>query len=243
MYRIRSGAATVAACLALGLCVPGALAQRGPAQARNPAPNTHKTQAGPLGKHKKLLAPITHRNLTLIPVVATAAGPGKNYLVLDEGMQGGKVEIVEKEGGGQVSELVLRNKGKEPLFLMAGEVVVGGKQDRIIGKDTVIPASTEQAVPVFCVEHGRWQQRRADFSTANALAHTELRKKAKYESQQAVWEEVSKKNAVRKTSNATHTYKRLVQDKATKTSVADYQKHFDAALAKLSALSSRSTAR
>jgi hypothetical protein len=40
---------------------------------------------------------------------------------------------------------------------MPGEIIVGGQQDRAVGREYVI-APSEQPVPieVFCVEHGRW---------------------------------------------------------------------------------------
>ena len=38
-----------------------------------------------------------------------------------------------------MNQLVLINRGKKPLVLLAGEVVSGGKQDRIIGKDRIVP--------------------------------------------------------------------------------------------------------
>jgi hypothetical protein len=40
----------------------------------------------------------------------------------------------------QVNKLVLINNSKRPLLLLAGEIVTGGKQDRVIGKDRIVPA-------------------------------------------------------------------------------------------------------
>ena len=66
------------------------------------------------------------------------------------------------------------------MFLLAGEVILGGKQDRIIGQNTIIAANTTQSVPVFCVEHGRWTEQESGtvFHSAHALAHGRLRGKA-----------------------------------------------------------------
>jgi hypothetical protein len=59
--------------------------------------------------------------------------------------------------GNQVNQLMVVNHSGKPLYLMPGEVIVGGSQDRTIGEETEI-ASTGKPVPidVFCVEHGRW---------------------------------------------------------------------------------------
>jgi hypothetical protein len=50
---------------------------------------------------------------------------------------------------------------------MPGEVISGGEQDRTIGEETVID-STDRPVPieVFCVEHGRWEGRSHERTSA-----------------------------------------------------------------------------
>jgi hypothetical protein len=178
-----------------------------------------------LDSQSRVLAPLTHANLAVFPVVTTRpAGKQPDYLVLDEGMKTHAVVVVEKGEGGDVNQLELRNTSDRPLFLMAGEVVIGGKQDRIIGKNTIVAPRTTEQVPVFCVEHGRWSGRKAEFSTAQVLAHTELRKKASFSDQGEVWKEVSAKNAKRKLSNETDTYRRVAQDSSVKRSIDGYEK-------------------
>src|SRR5687768_11845760 len=134
-----------------------------------------------LDAQRAMLAPITHANLTLFPVVATVEPKKKvDYLVLDEGMKKKLVVVKEASDSGDVNNLTLVNTSDRPLFLMAGEVVIGGKQDRIIGKNTIVAPKTTETVPVFCVEHGRWSGRKADFQSAEALAHSTLRVKASF---------------------------------------------------------------
>jgi hypothetical protein len=186
-----------------------------------------------LDAHKTALAPITYENLTIMPVVSSAAQGAPSYLVLDEGMKAGKVTVIETGDGGTVNELVLHNRADEPLFLMAGEVIIGGKQDRIIGKDTVIAPKSKETIPVFCVEHGRWSGRKAEFSTAQTLAHTELRKKAKYSDQAQVWNEVASKNAKRQVENSTDTYRHVATDQSVKRAIADYERHIGQAMQSL----------
>jgi hypothetical protein len=192
-------------------------------------------EAAPLGKGKRVLEPIHYQNLTLMPIVLDAGGDKpRSYIVLDEGMAAKKVVIHETGDGGTVNELVLENTSSEPLFLMAGEVIIGGKQDRIIGRDTILPAKTKGPVPVFCVEHGRWSGRKASFESAGALAHTELRKQAKFGGQSKVWQEVADKNAKRALKNESDTYRHVaLGGGSVKSSVAGYEKHFTGVLAKL----------
>ena len=177
-------------------------------------------------------APVTYKNLTLIPLVATKPDAA-DYLALDEGMDKGLVKVSEKQQGGSVNEVVLQNRSDRPLFLMAGEVILGGKQDRVIGKDTIVPAKQTSEVAVFCVEHGRWTGAdQASFRSGKSLAHNELRKKAKYESQGKVWQEVSEKNAKRATANSTDTYRQVATGESVDKAVRPYADHFKGALGK-----------
>ena len=100
--------------------------------------------------------------------------------------------------GDQVNTLVLVNNSDKPLLLLAGEIVTGGKQDRIVGKDRIVPAQSDPIdLGVFCIEHGRWTEDTATFRpSANASAQSlmvqpSVRAKAMVEkSQQDVWDSV-----------------------------------------------------
>jgi hypothetical protein len=146
--------------------------------------------------------------------------------VLDEGMKRGTIKVLEKGDGGSVNELTFQNLSDRPAFLMAGEVVIGGKQDRIIGKNMVIEPRATETIPVFCVEHGRWNGRKAEFSSANALAHKTLRGKASFGSQGEVWQEVSVKNDKRGEANSTDTYRHVATGSKVNASLASYQAAF-----------------
>jgi hypothetical protein len=121
----------------------------------------------------KVLDPIRHGNLTVFPVVAAKTYSTSEFLTLDEGLRSGEVIVTEagsvqglirrhvtpaiRHDGAEVNRLVLVNNSKRPLLLFAGEIVTGGKQDRVIGKDRIIPAESDPVdLSVFCVEPGRW---------------------------------------------------------------------------------------
>jgi len=177
----------------------------------------------------------THQNLTFYPLIARSDGPPADYLVLDEGLAGGQVRVVEKGGGAEVNRLSLENRSQKPLFVMSGEVVIGGKQDRIIGKDAVIGPNETVDVPVFCVEHGRWTEGQAgkSFRSAGSMADTKVRKKAAFkDSQSEVWQEVASKNQARGIANATGTYRQVATgDGGVKKAVEPYARALDPALA------------
>ncbi len=181
--------------------------------------------------HAALLDPIRAGSLALVPIVADAASTTDDLLVLDEAMREKLVRITEFDEG-NVNSLHLQNRADRPVFLLAGEVIIGGKQDRIIGRNTIIPPKTTLEVPVYCVEHGRWDSGPKEFTSANALAHGRLRAQASYASQQDVWNEVATKNKARKTTSRTDTYRKVAVQQADGTN-ASWEKQVDDAIAKL----------
>ncbi len=100
--------------------------------------------------------------------------------------------------GDQVNTLVLVNNSDKPLLLLAGEIVTGGKQDRVIAKDRIVPAGGDPIdLGVFCIEPGRWTEDTATFrGSAKAPAQSfmvqpTIREKAMVgKDQQAVWNSV-----------------------------------------------------
>jgi hypothetical protein len=169
---------------------------------------------GLAGGNYKVLAPISHGDLTIFPVVASKAHDTSDFLTLDEGVRSGEVVVTEvgnihplirrrttvvppQGSGAQVNQLVLVNNSKHPLILLAGEVVTGGKQDRLVGKDRIVPAESDPVdLAVFCVEHGRWVESSKKFDThAYVMAQPSVRKQAMVaNSQQKVWDEVGNSN-------------------------------------------------
>ena len=80
--------------------------------------------------------------------------------------------------------------------MLAGEIVTGGKQDRIVGKDRIIPAETEADLSVFCVEPGRWRESTASFGgSAGYMAAPSIRNEAMAKKDQnGVWDKVRSSN-------------------------------------------------
>lgn len=203
------------------------------AKAPRPKPPATPTAAA-LSESSKMLEPIQVESLTLTPIISTDANAqDEKLLVLDEAM-GKKLVRIHEVKDEDVNNLTLTNKSDQPLFLLAGEVIIGGKQDRIIGKNTVVPAKKTLTVPVFCVEHGRWDNSSKEFTTAKALAHGRLRGSANFDTQSDVWKEVATKNELRKTKSSSDTYRKVAAQQADGT-LGAWEKQVDAGLGKLSA--------
>lgn len=89
-----------------------------------------------------------------------AVKAGLDYLVLEEAIDRAAAVVHET---GSVNQLVIENGGDVDLFIQAGDIVKGGRQDRTIGVDFVVPARSGRIpLPVFCVEQARWHRRGAE---------------------------------------------------------------------------------
>ena len=176
----------------------------------------------------RVLPPIESGNLLLFPVVGPDRAPQSPFLTLDEGIKSGAVEVTEagrvrglvrprpaqnplNDGvlrpfpaqpqynrGDQVNTLVLVNNSDKPLLLLAGEIVTGGKQDRVIARDRIVPAGSDPIdLNVFCIEHGRWTEATPVFGASakspamGLMVQPSVREKAMIaKDQQQVWDSV-----------------------------------------------------
>ena len=149
-----------------------------------------------------VLEPLSHGTLSVYPLVQTARAvvPSDKYLSLKQGVSKGVVTVSEMPNGGDVNRLQVKNTSAQPLLLLSGEIVLGGKQDRVTSTDTVVEANSTRVVAVFCVEHGRWNGQAA-FGGTGGFAEGKLRRLARYEKDQSgVWNHVAKKTAALKAS-------------------------------------------
>jgi len=164
---------------------------------------------GPAHEPLHVLAPITHGNLTIFPIVGGVDYDTSRLLTLDEGVRAGTVIVTEqgsgqgllrrgqpvnRHSGAEVNQLVLINNSDRPLLLLAGEIVTGGKQDRVIGADRlVLPKSDPIDLSVFCVEPGRWVGRSEQFSSMKSqMAQPSVRVPAMAaKDQHEVWNQVA----------------------------------------------------
>ncbi len=178
---------------------------------------------GAFEKEVEIGQPSSAGGVTVFPLRPRAATDGSEYLVLDEAFAAG-VLGVEEVGRGSVNTLLVTNRGTKPVYAMAGELLLGGKQDRIVGQSTIVRAGARRVpVPVYCVEHGRWNGRSSSFATGKALGHASLRKKALFEDQGGVWGEVGATNSALDTRNDSDTYRKAAEKLERETAQATRQ--------------------
>jgi hypothetical protein len=103
-----------------------------------------------------VLDPVTHENLSVYFVRGQSA-TGPVPLTLQEAILKGSVNVHET---GQVNELIIENTGTDDVFVQAGDIVKGGKQDRVLTVSLLIPSGAGK-IPIgaYCVEQGRWSPR------------------------------------------------------------------------------------
>jgi len=113
---------------------------------------------------------IIFRNLKLIPIKRVDQANDSNYTVpnsisLKTGMGNGTVKL--KERGNymldNINVLLIENKSGKDLIIKSGQIVMGGRQDRVFARDTILPPGKDHLVPVYCIEENRWSEKEKKF--------------------------------------------------------------------------------
>ena len=142
----------------------------------------------------RLSGPYQHQNLTIFLIHGANQPDSRMFTPLQEAMERNIVIVHETS---DVNELSIENvSASEEVFVQAGDIVKGGRQDRILAVDLILPAkSGEVPIAAFCVEHLRWSQRGAEstdqFSRTEMAATRDLKLATRQESDQSqVWDKV-----------------------------------------------------
>jgi hypothetical protein len=183
------------------------LASTSPGSAQKGEPRNTDVTRFSLGKATQV------GTIAVIPIIAKTPIDRDKYITLSEAIKKQLVEIVEIPGREEVNALEVRNRSELPLMLVAGELLLGGKQDRIVAKDTIIPPRESRRVPVFCVEHGRWQGSKMSFAPAETFVPDLVRSSASGSRDQTeVWAKVAEANEIAGTGSSTGTVQALIRD-------------------------------
>jgi hypothetical protein len=140
--------------------------------------------------------PVSYRNLSIFLIQGKDQNTKGNILTLQEALERKLFVVYETS---DVNQLEVENLSKEfDVFIQSGDIVKGGKQDRVLAVSIIIPARSGRVrIEAFCVESGRWTKRGSEdsskFNSSNdRIATKELKLAANSaRSQQEVWDKVS----------------------------------------------------
>lgn len=192
----------------------------------------------------------TYENLRLFPIVANDAfvdyhkdlgqftllksAIEENKIIISEtgtrGIDQNASNVGNVDVSGTVNTLLAKNVSTDTIFIMAGEVVKGGKQDRVIGQDLVLAPGQEMDISAFCVEHNRWTTKEGNggkFNNYFSVSSMDIRKIVTEEKDQSgVWNKVDEHTTANGASSTTKTYTNLANS-------AEYKEKTDRYLEKL----------
>jgi hypothetical protein len=158
------------------------------------------------------------KNLQLIPIKANNAykkayqNIGK-YDNLKKAIESGKIEINDS---GSVNTLIAINNSDVNVYIIAGEIVKGGKQDRLVAEDVIIAPGEKKNIPAFCVEQNRWQQKESgnNFNGYYNVSSKKVRQAALVDKDQSkVWANVAEATQKNQAVSSTGTYAELAKSK------------------------------
>lgn len=143
--------------------------------------------------------------LTVFPLESAGRDHVRMQL-LEEGLISGQVVVREVDGGGSVPDLAVENRSDTPVLIVDGEELVGAMQNRVANLSLLVPARGTTAIPVSCVEAGRWNHSGRDFAVtervqfsrgrASRLASVQREMRlsgARHSDQGQVWEDIEQK--------------------------------------------------
>ncbi|MEM7393030.1 MAG: DUF6569 family protein [Verrucomicrobiota bacterium] len=158
--------------------------------------------------------PQHYRGLTVFPLELRSGGHASGIRSLDEALRNRWISIRELDRP-TVSSVAIRNDSRHHVFLMAGEILLGGKQNRIVRNDVLLPPDSRYIdVDVYCGEKERWNTPITTYRSAPGVANDRLRKMAARESSQnRIWSEIDTQLSRSKVASPTRDYQQVYEDR------------------------------
>jgi len=147
--------------------------------------------------------PVGHGRVRVFPLFRDRQAGGQDYVLADQAMRDGSVDVTEVSDAGSVPELQVENRLDRDVLFLEGEELHGAKQHRVLNTSVLVGAGKTARLPVSCVEAGRWHHESKRFGHRGLHSHPKLRhhlKKGSADSikrigrhesdQHAIWEEI-----------------------------------------------------
>ena len=158
----------------------------------------------------------------------TAATPSLEILTLDEGRARGALTVIERAQA-SVPELIAENRGKTHVLLLAGEILIGGKQNRVLREDLLLPPlSGPRNIAVYCVEQGRWNEGRKDFDSRGSVVQPSVRSQVLRKAEQSrIWSGVAAASRSVAAPSPTGSYQAIYDKPEVKAQLEETSRRFD----------------
>lgn len=179
-----------------------------------------------------------YEKLQLYPIRANAsfAADHKNvgsYETLKNALDKRKV-VIREANDGEVNTLQIENTSRDTVMILSGEVVQGGKQDRMVAQDVILYPKSKKNLAVYCVEHGRWRPKDSgmEFKKYYTISSNEIRKAAVVKKdQQEVWNKVAETTEKNKANTSTGTLTALKESGEFDNELKKYVDYFERLIA------------
>jgi hypothetical protein len=173
------------------------------------------------------------KNLKIVPIRrkggAGMAMQHPEMVPLNQALSKGLVTVTERGTTSfeNVHWLRFNTHGNKPIYIAGGEIIAGGRQDRMIVRDTILqPMEKDQYVPVMCVEEERWSEKEKKFGYGN-FANPHLRKVLDSTGNQvSIWREVDRQLQASAFKNKTFAYLSRYEDKKWLAAQEEYFRFF-----------------
>ena len=169
-----------------------------------------------------------HGDLLAFWLHGAAPAAALEVATLEEARSRGALLITERDQA-TVPELIVENRGKVHVLLLAGEILLGGKQNRVLSEDILLPPfSGPRNIGVYCVEQGRWAGRTKDFEAKGTFAAPALRSRLMEKADQArVWGEVDRYSQIAGAPSPTRSYQEVYEKPEVKEHLKDVERGID----------------
>ena len=162
----------------------------------------------------------------------TAGGPPLEILTLDESRTRGVLTVSERAQA-SVPELIAENRGKAYVLLLAGEILIGGKQNRVLRENLLLPPhSGPRNIAVYCVEQGRWNEGRKDFDSRGSVVQPSVRSQVLRKAEQSrIWSGIATASRNLQAPSATGSYQAIYDKPEVKAHLEQTTRSFDPTVA------------
>jgi len=177
-----------------------------------------------------------YKNMAVFPLLSDYS-VGLEYILLDEALGAGLVEVTEIHDQGSVPNLKVHNKSSRMVLILDGEELVGAKQNRVVNTTILVAGNATVVIPVSCVEQGRWSYNTSRFYSEERIMPSRMRAMKAQQVQQsvrahgeyradqsAIWHDIAERASRRDAASASMAMAHIFEKDLP--SLQDYMRHF-----------------